>query len=278
MPTRLRKYLPALLMWLLFEGIAVGLWLVLGNAFYLWNFSYIGTCLAIGLALFIAEWRYARHFTQLAVGLYMLVFLGLMSGENMQIEGLWYYLALGSFSGPVIHYLVAKVAGPLVFGRGWCGYACWTAMVLDLLPYKVRGAPRHRWERMRYVMLAASLLFVVVVMVALPAEAPRVMLGAFVVGNVAYYAAGVVLAFALRDNRAFCKYLCPVAAIMKVPARWSIVRVRFDATRCIDCHRCERVCPMDVDMRSNDRGRLRGTECILCGECVRACPKDALRI
>ncbi len=68
----------------------------------------------------------------------MLVYLGIICNENMQIEGFWYYLFLGVFEAAVIHYLVAKkIHGPIFFGRGWCGYACWTGMVLDLLPYKV---------------------------------------------------------------------------------------------------------------------------------------------
>ena len=32
---------------------------------------------------------------QLAVGSYMLLYLGVISRENMQIEGVWYYLFLG---------------------------------------------------------------------------------------------------------------------------------------------------------------------------------------
>lgn len=126
-------------LWLLFEMIAVGLWLTQDNLFYLVNFSYIGTCLAIGLFLYQRHDRYARHMVQFSVGLYMLVYLGILSRENMQLEGFWYYLFLGVFEAAVIHYLVAKIAGPLLFGRGWCGYACWTAMVLDLLPYKTRA-------------------------------------------------------------------------------------------------------------------------------------------
>ena len=121
-------------LWLLFEMIAVGLWLTQDNLFYLFNFSYIGTCLAMGLFLYQHHVKYARHTVQFAVGLYMLVYLGILSRENMQLEGFWYYLFLGVFEAAVIHYLVAKIAGPLLFGRGWCGYACWTAMVLDLLP------------------------------------------------------------------------------------------------------------------------------------------------
>ena len=132
----MKKYTFPLVMWLLFEAIAITLWLALDNLFYLFNFSYIGLCLAFGIAFYIKKVKYARHMVQLAVGLYMLVYLGILSRENMQIEGFWYYLFLGVFEAAVIHYGIAKIFGPLLFGRGWCGYACWTAMVLDLLPYK----------------------------------------------------------------------------------------------------------------------------------------------
>ena len=119
----LSRYLVSVLLFLLFEAVAITLWLIKDNLFYLLNFSYIGTCLALGTALFTAEKRYARHFVQLAVGSYMLLYLGIISQENMQIEGFWYYLFLGVFEAATIHYAVAKIFGPLLFGRGWCGYA-----------------------------------------------------------------------------------------------------------------------------------------------------------
>ena len=91
------KYIASILLLFLFEAVAVTLWLSKSNAFYLLNFSYIGGCLALGTALFTAGKRYARHFVQLAVGCYMLLYLGIISRENMQIEGFWYYLFLGTF-------------------------------------------------------------------------------------------------------------------------------------------------------------------------------------
>ena len=111
----LRKYIASLLLFLLFETVAITLWKAKGNLFYLLNFSYIGGCLALGTALFTAEKRYARHFVQLAVGSYMLLYLGVISCENMQIEGFWYYLFLGVFEAATIHYAVAKIFGPLFF-------------------------------------------------------------------------------------------------------------------------------------------------------------------
>lgn len=111
----LRKYIASLLLFLLFETVAITLWKAKGNLFYLLNFSYIGGCLALGAALFTAGKRYARHFVQLAVGSYMLLYLGVISCENMQIEGFWYYLFLGVFEAATIHYAVAKIFGPLFF-------------------------------------------------------------------------------------------------------------------------------------------------------------------
>ena len=138
----MKKYSVPLLLLLGFEAVAVALWLSTGNLFYLLNFSYIGLCIAVGLTLFIQGRRFARRFVQLAVGCYMLLYLGLMCRENMQIEGFWYYLFLGVFEAATIHYAVAKLFGPLFFGRGWCGEAIWTAMILDLLTYKRPQGPR----------------------------------------------------------------------------------------------------------------------------------------
>ena len=131
----MRKYLWPVVIFAVFEAVAVVLWQALDNLFYLLNFSYIGAAVALGIFLFIRKSGNARRVTQLLVGLYMLVYLGLICNENMQIEGFWYYLFTGVFEAATIHYAVAKIFGPLLFGRGWCGYACWTAMVLDFLPY-----------------------------------------------------------------------------------------------------------------------------------------------
>ena len=139
-----------------FETIAVTLWLAKDNLFYLLNFSYIGISIFIGQMLFICRYKHARRIVQLLIGLYMLIYLGLINNENMQIEGFWYYLFTGVFEAATIHYAVAKIFGPLIFGRGWCGYACWTAMVLDFLPYKVPSGPRKKIGWIRYTTFVAA--------------------------------------------------------------------------------------------------------------------------
>ena len=109
----------------------------------------------------------------------------------------------GVFEAATIHYAVAKIFGPLVFGRGWCGYACWTAMVLDFLPYKVPMQPRKKIGWIRYIVFIISLVFVASLFLAHVGNMEKIMFWAFIVGNILYYAVGIVLAFAFKDNRAF---------------------------------------------------------------------------
>lgn len=273
----IKKIIWPVLLWLVFESIAVTLWLTKQNLFYLFNFTYIGTSVAIGIFLVQFRYQHARRVAQLLVGTYMLVYLGLLSHENMQIEGFWYYLFTGVFEAATIHYAVAKIFGPLVFGRGWCGYACWTAMVLDFLPYKVPQKPRKKWGAVRYITFVLSFVLVSALFLAQVNHMERIMFWAFLIGNGLYYMVGIALAFVLQDNRAFCKYVCPITVFLKPMSYFSLLRIRCDESKCISCGKCKRVCPMDVDMTDNSRKRENGTECILCFECAKVCPKGALK-
>ena len=273
---KMKKLLPLLIILTLFETVAVTLWLTKSNIFYLFNFSYIGLSISLGIYLYMRNYRHARRVVQLLVGSYMLVYLGLICGENMQIEGFWYYLFTGVFEAATIHYAVAKIFGPLVFGRGWCGYACWTAMVLDFLPYKTPERPRRRIGWIRYITFAASLIFVSALFLAKVGNIERIMFIAFIVGNIAYYAVGIALAFAFHDNRAFCKYICPITVFLKPMSRFALFRVKCDKSKCVSCGKCRKVCPMEVAPTDNTGNRKNGTECVLCMECVKNCPKKAL--
>lgn len=274
----LLRYKASLVIFALFLTIALVLSVSLHNMFYLFNFGYIGLALAVGLALYTNKVKHARVFVEFAVGLYMLIGLGLLDHENMQIEGFWYFLFLGIFSGATIHYAVAKIFGPVIFGRGWCGYACWTAMILDVLPFKQPQAPRKPYGWMRLVVLIGSFVLVAALMAARVPDLGNLMFIFFLVGNAVYYALGIALAFLCKDNRAFCKYVCPVAPLMKPGSYIALMRITCDEEKCISCGKCLQVCPMNVDMLDPKRLRKNGTECILCLQCVDACPRGALKL
>ena len=273
-----KDYLPSLIILCVFEAVAVTLWLAKDNLFYLFNFTYIGLSIALGLLLYAKKVKHARRIVQFLVGCYMLIYLGIISNENMQIEGFWYYLFNGVFEAATIHYAVAKIFGPLLFGRGWCGYACWTAMILDLLPYKQPAKSRRKFGFVRYISFVVSFAFVALLFLLHANNVEKIMFWSFLIGNIIYYAVGIILAYALKDNRTFCKYVCPITVFLKPMSYYSAMRITCDHTKCVECGKCQKVCPMDVDMTDNERSRPNGTECILCMECVEQCPQKALKL
>ena len=284
-----RRLKISILIWVVFWIIAILFWLLTGDAFFLFNFGYIGTAVAVGMGAYELLPRkkkpVGRRFAQLLVGIYMLGFLGLIAHENMQIEGFFFYLLGGFFAGSVIHYLVAKVFLPLLFGRGWCGWACWTAMVLDYLPYKRNKSERFAsgWEKIRYIHFGLSLSFVLIIWFLFgyrPEHIGTTELMWLITGNIFYFASGIILAFALKDNRAFCKYLCPITTLLKIGSRFAFYKMQGDKNKCKKCQACTRACPMDINIPEyiETGGRVLSTECILCQTCSTVCPEKNISI
>jgi polyferredoxin len=90
----------------------------------------------------------------------------------------------------------------------------------------------------------------------------------------------VGLAVALKDNRAFCKYLCPISVLLKTSGSVAALKISGDAAKCNECQACTLICPMDIKVYDylNQGERVLSTECTLCMACINACPKDALSI
>jgi polyferredoxin len=271
--SKLKKLSVPLILLISFWAIAIILWQATGKIFLLFNFGYIGTAVGVGTGLYVLLPRKkkpsGRRFAQLLVGIYLLLFLGIIKKENMQLEGFFFYLLTGLFSGSVIHYLVAKIAGPVLFGRGYCGWSCWTSMVLDYLPYKRKKVGRlaPKWEQMRYVHFAFSLLLVLVLWFLFQYRPPptgQESLAWLSVGNMIYFASAITLAFTLKDNRAFCKYLCPITVILKITSRFSLLKIEGDEEKCTQCGVCNKNCPMDINIMEyvNHGKRVLSTECV----------------
>lgn len=73
-------------------------------------------------------------------------------------------------------------------------------------------------------------------------------------------------------DRFFCKYLCPAGALYGAVGKISPYAVRVDENTCIQCGKCNRACPMNVDVMNAKNGRVTSMECINCNECVAVCP------
>jgi polyferredoxin len=225
-----------------------------------------------------------RRLTLFLVGAFLMFIAIFMSRENVQLEGAIFGLLTGVIQMGVMHYLIAKVFGPLLFGRMWCGWACWTVMILDLLPFKrPSGRLPRRWGWIRYLHFGLSLstvLLLVYVFGFREGATGTIAVTWFIIGNLLYYVIGITLAYALKDNRAFCKYVCPITVALKITSRFSIIKIGKSTGECNDCDACEKLCPMDVlisDYILNGE-RVLSTECSLCQTCITVCAQDALKL
>jgi len=257
------------------------------RTFYLFDLPYIGFSLFIGFTLHQilpkSKRQIGRRVAQFMVGLYFLLFLAFLIKVNMQIEGFFFQVFSLVFSGAFIHYSISKLFGPLYFGRGFCGWACWNAMVFDLLPFrKSRGRiPQAGWLRYLHlgIVIAAIALLSFKYHYSVKTGTMKSLMW-FIAGNALYYITGIALAMLHRDNRAFCKYVCPIAPIQKVPARFAVLKFNVDPDACTECGACEKACPMDIRIMEYKRRGLRvgSTECIFCNACHDACPTGAIAL
>ena len=79
-----------------------------------------------------------------------------------------------------------------------------------------------------------------------------------------------IILLSIFYDRVFCKYLCPLGAILAILSRIPLFRIRRSATTCISCSRCDRTCPMNVDVSRPES--VNSVECIVCMECITVCP------
>ena len=73
-------------------------------------------------------------------------------------------------------------------------------------------------------------------------------------------------------DRFFCKYLCPAGAFYGLIGKASPYAVRVNDDACIHCGKCNKACPMNVEVMDAKNGRVTSLECINCNECVNVCP------
>lgn len=204
-------------------------------------------------------------------------------------EPLWAWIGIGFVQTCVIIPL-----GIWRFGKGfYCGWICSCGALAETLGDTHRHKMPHGpgWNRLNLagqgiLAIAVIMLILRVVSWAWPGADPidavfdpwlktpyKWIVDVFLAGIVGY---GVYFWY---SGRAWCRFFCPLAALMHVYARFSRFAIVPEKKKCISCTQCTTVCHMGIDVMSfaNKGLPMQDPECVRCSACVHVCPTGVLQ-
>jgi MauM/NapG family ferredoxin protein len=85
---------------------------------------------------------------------------------------------------------------------------------------------------------------------------------------------GVVLLNRIRE-RFWCRYICPLGALLGIVSRWNLFDLRIDKDKCIECSLCTIQCQTQAAPYPNDG--WKSSECVYCFTCASICPTNAVK-
>ena len=203
-------------------------------------------------------------------------------------QPLWWWIGIGFLQTCVLIPL-----GIHRFGKGfYCGWICSCGALAETLGDTHRHKMPHgpRWNRLDLagqVVLAVALLLLALRIAGwvLPAgnwidvhfdaelkERYKWTVDVFLGGVVGY---GVYFWY---SGRFWCRFFCPLAALMHVYARFSRFAIVADKKKCISCNLCTAACHQGIDVMNfaNQGAPMQDPECVRCSACVQTCPTGVL--
>ncbi|MCJ7544298.1 MAG: 4Fe-4S binding protein [Phycisphaerae bacterium] len=216
-------------------------------------------------------------------------------------------LATGTLYAGLI-WAAATVVATVLLGRFFCGWVCpfgtvhqffgWLGRRARPVQQRIEANRYRRWQSLKYYLLAAMLATAVVrpgvlvtgwldpiplvhrsvTLVVLPladagtralSPAPRLVEWSWLIGAV--FLAAVAANFFVP--RFYCRFVCPLGALLGVLGRWALFRIGKSTPQCSQCGLCE----ADCEGACNPSGQIRTAECVLCCNCLAVCPDDVLR-
>jgi polyferredoxin len=85
---------------------------------------------------------------------------------------------------------------------------------------------------------------------------------------------GVVIVLNVFRQRFWCRYICPLGALLGILGKNPTVRLKVNPDKCTDCSLCAMDCPTGADPVKEQS--WRASECIYCWNCESICPTDAI--
>lgn len=198
------------------------------------------------------------------------------------------YSLLGSF--------VAVPLLTLLFGKRWyCSWICGCGALANTFgdPWRHLSSKSTRAWRFEQVSIHVVLVVTVAATVLISVNwavgeryagfasvAFRVQEAyGFFVGFLLAAAVGVGF-YPVLGTRVWCRFFCPMAALLGLLQKLGRFRIRVKKDMCISCGNCSTYCEMGIDVRAYAQSNQSFTRaaCVGCGMCAHVCPRGVLRL
>jgi len=220
----------------------------------------------------------------------------LMAWNWFTSEPIWGWLVLGS-----LQTFVAIPAMIYFWGKGaYCGWICSCGALAETLGDTHRHKMPHgpfwnRFNMVGQVFLAFAVLLMVVRIIGwiapgtsddpswaaatfnwLANDAPIISYAWFV--DLLWAGVFGIGFYFWFSGRVWCRFACPLAALMHIYHRFCRFRILSDKSKCISCNVCTSVCHQGIDVMSfaNKGKPMADPECVRCSACVQSCPTGVL--
>jgi thioredoxin reductase/ferredoxin len=214
----------------------------------------------------------------------------LFVGNWFTPEPLWAWLAIGGLQTfvliPILIYYYGKGA--------YCGWICSCGALAETMGDAHRHKMPHGpfWNRLNMlgqVFLAFAVLLLFLRVLGWAGVGPAAVAFDFLFKKIPIInyewmvdllwagILGVGLYFWF-SGRVWCRFACPLAALMHIYARFSSFRIFAEKKKCISCNVCTSVCHQGIDIMNfaNKGLPMEDPECVRCSACVQSCPTGVL--
>jgi ferredoxin-type protein NapH len=86
--------------------------------------------------------------------------------------------------------------------------------------------------------------------------------------------------YPLMGTRVWCRFGCPMAALLGLVQKFGRFRITVKKDMCISCGNCSTYCEMGIDVRQYAMANqdVRRAACVGCGMCAHVCPRGVLKL
>jgi thioredoxin reductase/ferredoxin len=241
-----------------------------------------------GLGLWLADTLFPNESWWRAYGL--ILAWPLLVWNWFTSEPIWGWIVLG-----VLQTFVIIPAIIYYWGKGaYCGWICSCGALAETLGDRHREKMPHGIWPNRFNFIGQVLLLVAVGIQALfilrwlgvewAVFASDYLAGGIAFISWAYFVdllwAGIIGVgfYFWLSGRVWCRFACPLAALMHVYHRFSRFAILPEKKKCISCNVCTSVCHQGIDVMSfANKGRpMIDPQCVRCSACVQMCPTGVL--